>query len=238
MDNVCVIDKCQAPVKIKKYGLCGNHYMAQWRSARLGRPLTGRRCARDGCPNVLPDDAPLNRFFCEDVDCQRARDRSRGRDRSASNTRAREARQEAIWKLLSERPCKNCGHPLTEGRTKGDERLTSALTLHPRCRSTAYHNHQGLTGADIDAMLLAQGGRCAIPACGAEKPGGGGWHIDHDHACCPSGHSCEKCRRGLLCAPCNMGLGQFRDDVALLRSAADYLDSHPIDVTALATVGS
>jgi hypothetical protein len=73
-------------------------------------------------------------------------------------------------------------------------------------------------GADIDIglydqMVAEQDGRCLI--CGA-KPGRIALAVDHDH---------ETGRvRGLLCRSCNQGLGHFRDDPDLLRSAAAYLE--------------
>jgi hypothetical protein len=76
-------------------------------------------------------------------------------------------------------------------------------------------------------MLAAQGGRCAI--CGSTDPRGGdgaSFAVDHDHACCPANRrSYGKCLRGLLCHPCNQGLGMFRDDPAVARAAADYLEA-------------
>ena len=81
----------------------------------------------------------------------------------------------------------------------------------------------GLDADSFSALLLGQGNACAI--CGRAEPGGnGGWHVDHDHACCPRGRACHRCIRGLLCNRCNLGLGHFKDDAAILRAAADYLD--------------
>jgi hypothetical protein len=72
----------------------------------------------------------------------------------------------------------------------------------------------GLTEADWDTLLIAQAGRCGI--CRGETPGGKGrWHIDHCHA---TGKV-----RGLLCHHCNVGLGNFKDDPDLLRTAIAYL---------------
>jgi hypothetical protein len=80
----------------------------------------------------------------------------------------------------------------------------------------------GLTEEDIAAMLQKQGGGCAI--CGTTTPGGRGrMHIDHDHNCCPEDHGCKKCIRGLLCHHCNTALGKFKDSVAILEKAIDYL---------------
>jgi hypothetical protein len=80
----------------------------------------------------------------------------------------------------------------------------------------------GLTSAEYDAMLAAQGGVCAI--CGGKET-----HVhksgklkdlavDHDHE---TGQV-----RGLLCMNHNQGIGRFQNDPALLRAAADYLERH------------
>ena len=79
--------------------------------------------------------------------------------------------------------------------------------------STRHHHlvrRHGITGAQADALVEAQGGRCAI--CG-ERPAE---HVDHDHA--------TGSVRGMLCFNCSGGLGRFRDRPELLRLAAAYLE--------------
>lgn len=81
----------------------------------------------------------------------------------------------------------------------------------------------GLTLEQFDALLLTQGGTCAICQSadpksknGASRPGQ--FHVDHDHT--------TGAVRGLLCSPCNTGLGSFRDDTARLAEAIRYLGRH------------
>lgn len=71
----------------------------------------------------------------------------------------------------------------------------------------------GLTEEQYVALFEAQGHKCAI--CGAERRELRNLAIDHCHK--------TGLIRGLLCPDCNMGMGQFGDDPALLESAATYL---------------
>jgi hypothetical protein len=68
----------------------------------------------------------------------------------------------------------------------------------------------GLTLAEIEQLKQAQSGRCQL--CNRERP----LVVDHKHG--------TKKVRGILCNPCNLGLGSFQDNPALLRLAADYLE--------------
>lgn len=73
----------------------------------------------------------------------------------------------------------------------------------------------GLTIAEWDELLKAQGGRCAI--CRTDRAGGGDdrWHVDHDHA---TGQI-----RGLLCNSCNQAIGLLKDDPEIIAAAARYV---------------
>jgi hypothetical protein len=69
----------------------------------------------------------------------------------------------------------------------------------------------GLARAELQALIAAQDGLCAI--C-ETKPA---VHVDHDHVMGKI--------RGVLCFTCNVALGQLKDDVALFRKAIDYLET-------------
>jgi len=73
----------------------------------------------------------------------------------------------------------------------------------------------GLSIAQYNAMLLAQGGRCAI--CGTDKPKGNGKRLQVDH-----NHETGKVR-ALLCLKCNTSLGWLE---RLQSRAMDYLLKH------------
>ena len=73
----------------------------------------------------------------------------------------------------------------------------------------------GITPADYNKMFDIQGGCCAI-CKGHQSTFDKKLAVDHDHV---TGEI-----RGLLCSPCNRGLGDFRDDVIFLASAIKYLN--------------
>jgi Recombination endonuclease VII len=131
-----------------------------------------------------------------------------------------------LWKPLDEFPknnrtasgsavyCKPCHN--ARGR-ESKERLYGG-TRH-------YHlkRRYGIGADDFDALVVQQGGVCAI--CGKEAPE----HVDHSHD--------TGAVRGILCFNCNGGLGQFRDSVDALVNAVAYLQSHdpvPRELDALA----
>lgn len=96
---------------------------------------------------------------------------------------------------------------MAEWRRKNPERHASAR------RRSVLRSKDGLTLEEYDALLLKQGGACAI--CG-QSPSLKALHVDHHHE---TGNV-----RGLLCNNCNRCLGLLKDDVAVLRSAIVYLE--------------
>jgi hypothetical protein len=126
---------------------------------------------------------------------------------------------------LAYRQCGMCKRYLTPDKFyKG----SNSFGLQGRCKTCCAaqqardgyksENHRfkryGLTPEQYDFMLWEQDSKCAI--CGTDYPGKNGWHVDHSHV---TGEV-----RGLLCTGCNTGIGALKDDPAVLRAAADYLE--------------
>lgn len=113
---------------------------------------------------------------------------------------------------------KHCpGCKTVQPRSEWHRRTSSPDGLVVYCKTCSKERNRrdylmrtfGLTSWELEALIAAQGGVCAI--CPDGKPE----HIDHDHG---SGRI-----RGVLCGPCNMGLGLFKDDPARLQVAIGYL---------------
>ncbi len=74
----------------------------------------------------------------------------------------------------------------------------------------------GIGLLEYEAMSKAQDGKCKL--CGREeRTKQRRLAIDHCHETLKV--------RGLLCHHCNTGLGNFKDDIELLRNAIAYLES-------------
>ena len=111
--------------------------------------------------------------------------------------------------------CKACDE-LARKKWKENNLLSSKLSLRKNNLKSRY-------GIDLDiyfSMLEKQNNKCAI--CETKENNVLGnrakWSFSVDH-----NHITGKIR-GLLCNQCNRAIGMLKDDAALLRKAADYLD--------------
>lgn len=107
------------------------------------------------------------------------------------------------------------------------KRAGSRATARARHLSETY----GLTQADYDAILAAQGGCCA--GCGGTRRYA--LHVDHDHEVerkllakgKDAATAARQSVRGLLCARCNKVLRDTRDNGPTLTNLARYLEYPP-----------
>lgn len=76
----------------------------------------------------------------------------------------------------------------------------------------------GVTIEEYEEMLEAAGNKCEICEV-TRSTGGKRLGIDHDHK---TGKF-----RGILCDSCNLGIGNFKDNISILKKAIKYLrDRH------------
>jgi hypothetical protein len=83
-------------------------------------------------------------------------------------------------------------------------------------RRTNLRRRYGIELEDYNRLLTGQGGKCAICSSSDPKSKDGNFHVDHCHE--------TKLVRGLLCFPCNAGIGKFRHDPALRLRAIAYIN--------------
>lgn len=97
-------------------------------------------------------------------------------------------------------------------RKRHPDRVATSL------RASHLKHSYGITPAQWDAILAAQGGGCAI--CGTKQGNKRTrLHLDHNHA--------TKAVRGLLCGPCNVLIGMAQEHRERLDQAIAYLELNP-----------
>jgi hypothetical protein len=97
---------------------------------------------------------------------------------------------------------------------RSEREKAAHLAAPERRRANVIRAKYGMSLEDYDGLLRAQGGGCAM--CGATtNPDASSLAVDHCHA---TGRV-----RGILCGPCNKGIGLLKDDPALLMRGAEYL---------------
>jgi predicted nucleic acid-binding Zn ribbon protein len=182
---------------------------------RAARQKTEREATRSGrpcraCGGPIPLELSLRATTCS-ITCG---------DRYQNNIRAERARLARSQRPRP--PCLICGTTIAPERRRNTiycseacKRIAVATKYRARNPDVGLARYQMQPG-DYDALLLAQGGRCAI--CGADEAGGKGgrFHVDHNHA---TGRV-----RGLLCHGCNLGIGMLRDDPDVMRAAIRYVE--------------
>ena len=125
------------------------------------------------------------------------------------------------WKGGKCAPCKRAydRKRRADARASDPERVRASVRAsywkHRKNRLEEFYVRKyGLTLADLAAMRESQRGCCA--ACGDSLGLGNETHVDHDH------HTGAV--RGLLCRPCNIGIGYLKDSPLRARKIAAYLD--------------
>lgn len=113
--------------------------------------------------------------------------------------------------------CKPCSSVAQKAwrRARPDYERHRYQALKTETRERHLVRKYGVSLADYEEMLLAQGGKCAICGVGEEAQRYGVLHVDHCHR---TGNV-----RGLLCRGCNHLLGVVSDDPAALARAIAYL---------------
>lgn len=134
----------------------------------------------------------------------------------------RPTRRKQLWCSYD---CYKTSENLKQARERTD--FKRRLENHPDPSGRRAENFRnnlrkyGLTVEEYQARLVAQNGVCVI--CGKPPKENGQraaarLHVDHDHV---TGQN-----RDLICLNCNRGLGYFKDDPALMRAAAEYIERH------------
>lgn len=145
---------------------------------------------------------------------RKSKENKREADRDSYNAYAREWRNKNKDRINAERRerLKNDPEYAERMRLKGRERHKRNPDKSRRGNLKANY---GITLEEYENLYNKQDGKCLICEQSFPNRGKNGLVVDHCHN---EGHI-----RGLLCAKCNKGIGQFDDDIQKLHNAIKYL---------------
>lgn len=119
---------------------------------------------------------------------------------------------------LFERACLLCSADISTRRSHAKFCSTSCSMKHWHAANPGHRRwymlktQYGITQDDYLAIFASQNESCAI--CGTREAHQ--WDVDHCHA--------SGVVRGILCSPCNKGIGCLRDDPNIVAAAVKYLE--------------
>lgn len=225
MDN-CSEQDCPYPVRTR--GLCARHYRRQLHSERS-------ECSVEGCTTrwhagglcvkhytrmrawgtTEDREPPPLRDPCSVTDCP-GPVKARGLCGMHLQREYRSGTTELDWRA-KERTCHLCKRRLSGNRfplARASACIDCLLEYRAQLAAKRLKRTPAIRRQE-EKLKELQGSCCAICGIPEEKAPKGRLHLDHCHS--------TKVIRGLLCARCNTGLGQFQDDPALLAAAITYL---------------
>ena len=197
-------------------------------------------CEKHGCQKVwINDRSNRNGGFYRCRECNKegsrrrnARNRANPEKTAQLNADARrrwaeqapeqiKARGQQVW---AQRQARFNADPAARRRHNDWQNANRAKKPLRDHRANNLKKTYGISHEDYDRMLEAQGGGCAI--CGAtdSRTGRSDYlYVDHCHE---TGQV-----RGLLCGPCNSGIGYLGDSIDNLEAAIKYLNEAALGAT-------
>ena len=231
MDGLIRCGKCKRELDPEQYPPSQRHNGGYCRECKRAYERSKKRPPLANCARCGKVRTGSHRAYC--VECMQQYRQERQTRPCARCGAERDPSESQV----SDAYCNECARAYHRSRhAENGRRITPICSMcgierddqvhQAYCPNCLYSWHikrkYGLTLDEYVAMLERQGGGCSI--CGVRQSQL--WRevvrqplvIDHCH-------NSNKVR-GLLCDHCNRGLGQFRDDPALLRRAAEYLEAH------------
>lgn len=199
----CLVEGCDLPNH--SHGLCGTHMEKKPAKKRGRKPCTFDGCGRDNFGHGLCHAHYMQRR--RGVPLRDIRPPKPEADEgfawcgTCKQFRDVDSFGWDTYRNQLKRRCRPCHN---ERQKKWTDENREHVNLQVRLK------RRDLTRDQYEALLASQGGACAICKRG-DRP------LDIDHA-----HDSGEVR-GLLCGPCNRGIGFLDDDAELMRAAIAYL---------------